>query len=45
MRPEPPRGGGAPPAPFACSGEYMPGAFGGLARFYARAVFLRLTLC
>ena len=23
MRPEPPRGGGAPPAPFARSGEYL----------------------
>lgn len=25
MRPEPPRGGGAPPAPFACSGFCVSG--------------------
>jgi len=34
MRPEPLSGGGAPPAPFACSGEYMPGVF------FARAVLM-----
>ena len=44
MRPEPPAWGGAPPAPFARSGKWMPGerlcsGSGCPARFCARAVF------
>ena len=48
MRPEPPRGGGAPPAPFAYSGFCVPGerlCSGCSAHFCARAVFLRLAPC
>ena len=44
MRPEPLSGGGAPPAPFACSGNACP-RNGCPARFCARAAFFRLALC
>lgn len=43
MRPELPRGGGAPPAPFACPGNIC--ARDVRRAFCARAVFLRLAPC